>query len=40
MVTPSSRRLYRHHRHRLCRRLRLPLRLLPPLAQIILCADK
>jgi flavin-binding protein dodecin len=33
--TPSSRRrLCRHHRHRLCRRLRLPLRLLPRLALV------
>jgi len=31
MVTPSSRRRVYHHRHRLCRRLRLPLRLLPRL---------
>jgi len=34
-VTPSSRRrLCRHHRHLLCRRLRLPLRLLPRLALV------
>ena len=34
MVTPSSRRLRRHHRHLLCRRPRLPLRLLPRLALV------
>src|SRR5438128_5955742 len=34
-LTPSSRRrLRRHHRHFLCRRLRLPLRLLPRLALV------
>src|SRR5713101_8044209 len=35
MLTPSSRHhLGRHHRHLLCRRLRLPLRLLPRLALV------
>jgi len=36
VLTPSSRRLCRHHRHLLCRRLRLPLphRLLPRLALV------
>jgi hypothetical protein len=33
-LTPSSRRLRRHHRHLLCPRLRLPLRLLPRLAPV------
>ena len=34
MVTPNSRRLRRHHRRLLCRRLHLPLRLLPRLAPV------